>query len=209
MKHALARPFDYKLRKSHFGFPLSPSADNGDESIAMPHLMEHDVVQSRSISPFSFNQYHESNDSVSRSDEFPASRRNSEQTATLVQPAGKLVGKAHKQSFWTRIFKDSWAGEVVAWGLAALCMTAIVTLLAIFHDQNLTSWHSRVTINALINLLSQFAQSAMVIAIASAISQLKWIWLYRNQRPAAMDHFDEASRQPLDSMILLFRYPRW
>ena len=108
-----------------------------------------------------------------------------------------------------KVVSIPWAAESFAWLLAAISMSVIFILLVSFRNKPLEQWNSHITINALINVLSQTAQTALLIPVSSSISQLKWIW-FRKRRPLNnVEHFDAASRQPLDSLALVWRHPRW
>ena len=115
----------------------------------------------------------------------------------------------HKRSLYARLFKGTWLSEIIALSLAAICILLIVIILAIFKSRPLSHWHARITINTLINFVSQLAQTALVIPLASSVSQLKWLWYRKPRSLSSIDDFDKASRQPLDSIILAFKHRRW
>ena len=107
-----------------------------------------------------------------------------------------------------RVLIQSWRAEIIAWTLAAMALGIICVLVVVFRDKRLSEWQARITINTLVNFGSQFTQTALLIPVASSISQLKWLW-YRETRPLKdMDNFDDASRQPLDALLLSFRHPK-
>ena len=116
---------------------------------------------------------------------------------------------SEKPRLHKKVVKASWFGELLAWLLAALSITIVAIMLMAFKDKKLSGWHSHITINTMINFLSQFAQTALLIPLASSISQLKWIH-YQQTRPLSnFDDFDKASRQPIDNFILLWKHPHW
>lgn len=118
-------------------------------------------------------------------------------------------GRSTQASLFARYFEESWVGELLAWILAALCLAIILIVLILFRDKSLQSWNSRFTINTLVNFGSQAAQTCLLVTVGSSISQLKWIW-YRHNRPLrGIDDFDRASRQPLDSILLVWKHPKW
>ncbi|KAL8895346.1 MAG: hypothetical protein Q9207_008206 [Kuettlingeria erythrocarpa] len=84
-------------------------------------------------------------------------------------------------------------------------LTILLVLLAKFDQRPLSRWHSRLSLNTIIAVLSQLAQACLLLPIARSISQLQWLW-YRKQSPLAdMSYFDEGSRGLIDSLLLLFK----
>ena len=57
----------------------------------------------------------------------------------------------------------------------------------------------------MIAALSQIAQSALLVLISYGISQLKWARFEEVHAVAEIDAFDEASRGPKGSILLLYR----
>ncbi|KAK4694881.1 hypothetical protein P7C71_g2768, partial [Lecanoromycetidae sp. Uapishka_2] len=88
-------------------------------------------------------------------------------------------------------------------------MAIILIVLAIFNNQPLHRWHSGLSLNTLINVLSQVAQTAVTVPIAASIAQMKWIW-YSKRRPIGeMEDFDKAIRGPIDSLWMVRKHPKW
>ena len=116
-----------------------------------------------------------------------------------------------RQSFYDRIFTKTWALELLCCFLALISLLVIVIVVGSFNGQPLQSWHSGLTLNTLINVASQIAQTAVFVPVASSISQLKWIWFGKGEKRAIGDiePFDKASRGPNDSLRLIFNNPTW
>ena len=57
--------------------------------------------------------------------------------------------------------------------LAMLSTVIILVVLAVFRKQPISHWHSNITLNTLVNVVSQIAQTAILVAVAACISHLK------------------------------------
>lgn len=127
----------------------------------------------------------------------------------LSNDAAEAESHIPKQSLYTRIFDESWGFEILLWIVALLSLVVILITLGIFHNQPLQNWHSGLTANTLLNVLSQIAQTAVFVPVASSISQLKWIWYDKSRAIGEMEDFDNASRGPIDSLRLILKRPKW
>ena len=102
-----------------------------------------------------------------------------------------------------------WRWELFTWSLGTVASLTITALLFCFRDQPVDRWKSEVQMTAIIAALSQTAQSALLVPIASCIGQLKWTWFQKKPRSLInLEQYDQASRGPEGSMKLLFRYPK-
>ncbi|MDI1490434.1 MAG: hypothetical protein OHK93_001637 [Ramalina farinacea] len=110
-----------------------------------------------------------------------------------------------KSSLYDRFITDSWGLEFLGWLAATLILICLVILLAIFDNKPLVAWHSRLSLNTIIAIGTQFAQSALLLPISEGISQLKWLW-YSKRRPLEdMPYFHLGSNRPISSLILLWQ----
>ena len=116
-----------------------------------------------------------------------------------------------RQSFHDRIFTKTWALELLCWFLALISLLVIIIVVEVFNGHPLQDWHSGLTLNTLINVVSQIAQTAVFVPVASSISQMKWIWFEKGEKRAIRDiePFDKASRGPIDSLRLISNHPTW
>ncbi|MCJ1270468.1 hypothetical protein MMC22_010365 [Lobaria immixta] len=130
-------------------------------------------------------------------------------TARLSSGAPEAESHSPKQSLYTRIFDESWGFEVLLWFVALLSLVVILVILGMFNGQPLQNWHSGLTVNTLLHVLSQIAQSAVFVPVASSISQLKWIWYDKRRAIGEMEDFDKASRGLIDSLRLIMKRPKW
>jgi len=125
-----------------------------------------------------------------------------EDTAGLTADVTRTATATTQQSIFTRIFSETWTSEILCWLLALLSLVIIIIILAVFHGQPLANWHSRLTLNTLISIGSQIAQTAVFVPVAASNSQLKWIWYSKSRPMADIGDFDKASRGPIDGLLL-------
>lgn len=79
-------------------------------------------------------------------------------------------------------------------------------VLIVLNDKELPTLPFGITLNAFISVLVRVASAALLIPVTEALGQLKWIWFKeRSRRLHDFELFDEATRGPWGSMILLFR----
>ncbi|KAF2833822.1 hypothetical protein CC86DRAFT_279516, partial [Ophiobolus disseminans] len=105
-------------------------------------------------------------------------------------------------SLWTLL--RQWQWEFTTWFLGSCALASIVVLLVIFQDRSLKEWPSGISLATTIAALSQITQSALLYAVSSCIGQLKWDWLRKKRSASDLDRFEEASRGPKGSLLLLF-----
>ena len=98
-----------------------------------------------------------------------------------------------------------WLWELLGWLLATGCLSAVVGILVKYDDQPLRRWPYSITLNSLLAILSAVSKSSLLIPVASGISQLKWTRFNQQRSLLDLQRFDDASRGPLGSLMLLFR----
>ena len=114
-------------------------------------------------------------------------------------------GLSHKLSLYDRYILDSWWFEFLSWLLATLMLLALLILLGKFNGKSLSEWNSNLTLNTIIAVVSQMVQMALLVPIASSLSQLQWLW-YRNRKPLTdISYFQDASTGLMSSLILLYK----
>lgn len=87
-------------------------------------------------------------------------------------------------------------------------MGALVIVLLVLRNSPLPkSWPLNITLNAYIAILSRIASAALLFPASEAIGQLKWSWFQQRDSKKLWDFelFDNASRGPWGSFLLLFR----
>lgn len=102
-----------------------------------------------------------------------------------------------------RVITDWWWWELLSWHVSAICIGAIVIVLIVYSEQPLPHWPLGITLNAYISVLAALAKAALMLPVAEAIGQLKWIWFRRKSKLMDFFTFDSASRGPWGSLMLL------
>ena len=117
---------------------------------------------------------------------------------------------------------DNWAWELSA-ALLCICVLAAITGILFVYDDHrvpnlpdglnvsaaccqicLDTPDNELQINAIISLLAGFAKAALLVVVAAALRQEKWLWFINKPRPlTTVDAFEEASRGPYGSAILI------
>jgi hypothetical protein len=93
----------------------------------------------------------------------------------------KILANRAYTSRW--ISNDKWMLEILSQLFSVLCMVAIVVLLAKINGSLLESWQSPVSPNAVISIASTAAKAALILPVAEALSQLKWLHFRTEGRP--------------------------
>lgn len=98
-----------------------------------------------------------------------------------------------------------WWWELGSALLSMGSMFSIVIILAAFENRPLADWTIPIQINSLIATLTTIAKTAMFVAVAESISQLKWLHFYQRARPLhRFQDFEDASRGPWGALTLLY-----
>jgi hypothetical protein len=103
---------------------------------------------------------------------------------------------------------ERWLLEIISWLISAICMGAIVATLIVLQDKPSSKWPFDgvgLTLNAFVSILSRIAGAALLLPVAEALGQLKWIWFIRGDSKKMWDFemFDNASRGPWGAFLLL------
>jgi hypothetical protein len=103
-----------------------------------------------------------------------------------------------------------WLLEILSWIFSAICMGAIIGVLIFLKDDSLSKWtlaeKTGLTLNTYISILSKMAGAALILPVSEALGQLKWSWFLENSKQMwDFEIFDNASRGPWGSMLLLLR----
>lgn len=115
---------------------------------------------------------------------------------------GHSLSNKRPRSYW-------WWWEIAAVVFSIACMIATVILLANINHTRLSSWSLYFQPNTVVSILTTAAKSAMLFSVSNCLSQLKW--RHFQTRPAGkplnhLEDFDEASRGPLGSLLMLGNY---
>lgn len=110
-------------------------------------------------------------------------------------------------TIWARVtdsFLDWWAGELLAILLSVVAFVATIVILRKYDDHKLPSLPHHVTLNFVVSTLATVTKSSLLLAVASALGRLKWLWMSSKQRRLQdLQVFDEASRGPFGASKLL------
>ena len=103
-----------------------------------------------------------------------------------------------------------WLLEIISWIFSAMCMTAVIGVLAYLQDDKLSNWtlekRTGLTLNAYISVLSKMAGASLILPVSEALGQLKWSWFLQHSKQMwDFEIFDNASRGPWGSLLLLIR----
>ncbi|KAJ5096671.1 hypothetical protein N7456_007392 [Penicillium angulare] len=118
-------------------------------------------------------------------------------------PLANPTRKQHDWSWWRSIIMDSWALEIVSMLFSIACFIAIVSVLIVFNGKKRPNISYNLSLNTIVSILATASKSSLVFAIGEAISQLKWDWFQDCKELISMQMFDDASRGPLGSIMLL------
>lgn len=109
--------------------------------------------------------------------------------------------KPSQSSFWDL----HW--EVTAAAFSSICFVAVVGVLILFDEKSFSTWSFvfNISINTIIVVLSTLSRTALLVPVASCISQLKWIHIVEAlRRLYDIQMFDDASRGPWGSVVLIW-----
>lgn len=100
---------------------------------------------------------------------------------------------------------DYWVWEVVSCIGSVIALAAVIGVLLEYNGKALPDWPYGITINSVLSWITQFLTTCMVAAVASGISQYKWLNFSTGNRPLAeMNSYDWASRGPLGCTAFLW-----
>jgi len=105
-----------------------------------------------------------------------------------------------------RVSLFGWWWELGAILVSLISMSLILTILCYMNGRLLSDWKLPIQLNSLIAIFSTFARSALMLALAEGLSQLKWN--HFEKRHSTLDRlqiYDEASRGPWGSVMYLVR----
>lgn len=127
----------------------------------------------------------------------PSSRRD-------YSPTPSPKARSWSKKYWKAV-NAWWLWECFGWLLSTACLMTIVGLLSRYGGKPLRSWPHSITLNSTLAILSAISKSALMIPVSAGISQLKWTRLKKSRKLLDLQDFDEASRGPLGSMLLIWR----
>ncbi|KAI0526157.1 hypothetical protein F5B22DRAFT_584661 [Xylaria bambusicola] len=118
---------------------------------------------------------------------------------------------SYESNSYGRIWSDTWLWEILSIILSGSCLVLTTVLLKIYDQKPPPQFIYGITLNALISILATFSKSSLLVAVAGAMSQLKWRWFLDQKGRSMLDTqlFEDASRGPWGSAILLTTPHSW
>lgn len=100
--------------------------------------------------------------------------------------------------------KDTWLLEILSLLASLIFFSVLVVLLLLFDGKPVFQWH-RVSLNALVAIVSTATKACLAFAVAEAMAQWKWIWFAQRSRPLVdFNRIDQASRGTVGSLQLIW-----
>lgn len=131
------------------------------------------------------------------------------ETQTL--PAATNIAQRIEQKLWRYTSSNNvvkrWLLEIISWIVSSVCMTGITVVLFIYKGEPIPKWPLGITLNAYISVLSKISSAGLLLPVSEALGQLKWSWFNKKRSRKMWDFeiFDNASRGPWGSLLLLVR----
>ncbi|KAL9580036.1 MAG: hypothetical protein Q9203_006468, partial [Teloschistes exilis] len=87
-----------------------------------------------------------------------------------------------------------WGWEIAAWLLAAVSLVALLSVFGTYSGNPLSQWRSGITPSTVVQILSQFGQTALLAPVTSCICQSMWLWLRKASKE--MQSTDPSDKLP-------------
>lgn len=105
-----------------------------------------------------------------------------------------------RTSFW-----KTWWLEVICCFLYISALIAIVATIKAHEERPLPRWPYKLSINTLISVYMVILKATMLLVAAAGLDQLKWRWFEQERPLKDLLAYDNASRGPWGSLVLLWR----
>lgn len=130
-----------------------------------------------------------------------------QQEAQKCDPAPKARDHGGVYNYVKMLALNTWIGETIALVFSAACLVAIAGIMAAYDGSSAPQFPYGLALNAIASIFAAASKSALICAVAAAISQLKWLrFVTKSRSLEEMNSIDEASREPLGSLIILPRF---
>ena len=107
-------------------------------------------------------------------------------------------------------YTDWWYWEILTAVLSLVTFCAICMVLYNFDCRPSPTLPYALPLSSLVSFLATISKSFLFVAIASSTDQFKWLWFSgKNRRLEDMQVYDEASRGPWGSLMLLISTRGW
>lgn len=112
--------------------------------------------------------------------------------------------KPHKH-----LLTDTWFLEIGALVLGICAFVVIIVLLSHYDGRQQFQWNG-VTLNAVVSVLATIARIGIVVPVAEALAQWKWMHFSKGYKPLGdFGLLDDASRGTRGSLLLLWEKKSW
>jgi len=102
-----------------------------------------------------------------------------------------------------------WWWEIASISLSIICLIVLLILLLWSNGMSLAAWRLPIQPNSLISVLTTVSKTAMMVAIAGCLNQLKWRhFMTAADSMRSLQLFDDASRGPWGSAMLILKMRR-
>ncbi|KAF7531220.1 hypothetical protein G7054_g9071 [Neopestalotiopsis clavispora] len=98
-----------------------------------------------------------------------------------------------------------WLAELSAWITGLIALAAIIITIGLHNGRPLPDWPYSISVNALVSIFATILKAMMMIPIAEALSQFKWLWYQKSHPLVDLCTFDQASRGSWGCLQLLYR----
>lgn len=94
--------------------------------------------------------------------------------------------------------------------MSLLAVSAVLAMAVFLNGRPLPDWPMGLTPNTVVSLLGELSKATLILSVAEAIGQLKWLWFRTGERTLKdFEVYDLASRGPSGSVKLLLRPRLW
>ena len=92
---------------------------------------------------------------------------------------------------------------MACWVASLAFFLAIIATLSSFDGRQSPELKNGITLNTIVSILATLGTFMLMIPVAAALGQMKWIWFMQEQPFEDFQILDEATRGPLGSVTLL------
>ncbi|KAF9876617.1 hypothetical protein CkaCkLH20_06025 [Colletotrichum karsti] len=110
----------------------------------------------------------------------------------------KTNGGASHETIWS-----AWWLEMLSSLLALGCIISIAIILFLYDEKPLPDWPALISVNSLTAIFTAVFKAALIMPIAEGLGQLKWNWFQQKHKLSDVVVFDDASRGPWGSLVLI------
>ncbi|KAH0424822.1 hypothetical protein CcaCcLH18_11320 [Colletotrichum camelliae] len=193
---------------------VAQGASNADDHAGMPERHTENPVSKANISPqpqfvnFHNNQANAQEETGFISCTMSESQCTPDEKSQLLDPAHAVLNRS-SGDLETRHQDDGdsiwhvWWLEILSSLLAFACLGAIIVILLLHQGKTLPDWPKFISVNSLVSIFTAVFKGSLIMPVAEGIGQLKWDWFRRPQKLADINMFDNASRGPWGSLIMI------